>query len=248
MEMEHSPRNEMNMRTTTSLLVLAVALAFAPVAIAETSTPDVATAVVRTVRFARNHPFTRGAVLSSSECAAGIAFSSNPVGAASVGLPVLLVGNLTSLWMKPGEVRPQYLPNQDLVSVLRNVRRLGQRHPFLGREIQNAAGTFCLSYGLTRAGRAHSVKPSSATPKDPKGGAGDPPPVPKCSGNACAGGGPQPPSGGGSGSGQPPSGGGSGGSGSGSRCIQDCGLGNGGVNGGQDINKPPFPGQGPKGN
>jgi hypothetical protein len=63
-----------------------------------TSTPDVATAVKKAAHFVyrpqKKHKFTRGAVLSSGECVAGIALSSNPVGAAAVGLPVLFVGNV----------------------------------------------------------------------------------------------------------------------------------------------------------
>src|SRR5216684_1045560 len=105
----------------------------------------------------------------------------------------------------------------DVVSGVKAVNRYfkkrpTQKHPTL---LQDASGSFCLAYGLSRSGRTKPqakinkpVKPTEPTdptsPTDPPTvNGGDPPTQPT--------------------------------------------AGNGGVNGGHDTNKPPFPGKGPKG-
>jgi hypothetical protein len=222
---------------------------------------DVVSGVNAVNKYFAKRPTQKHAILSTGECAAGIAFSSNPVGAAAVGLPILVVGNGLAYFLR--NVQPSsYLFNQDVFSIVRNGGRYVKNHPTL---IQDASGSFCLAYGLSRSGRA---KIKIKKPTNSGGGDG---------GNNGGDGGNGGNNGGGSGGGS--NGGGDGGSGSGGGngggnggdggnggnggnggggngggkppkepCIQDCGFpGNGGTNGGHDGKKPPFPGHGKPG-
>ena len=218
-------------------LFLLLTLAFVPAEAKQQG--DIVSGVKKVNLYFKERPTQKHAILSTGECAAGIAFSSNPVGAATVGLPVLALGNGLSYFLR--NVRPvPYLPNQDVVSIVRNSGRYVRNHPTL---IQDASGSFCLAYGLTRSGRTPKVKVKN--PGSNGGGDGGNGGNGSGGGNGGSGGGN---GGGGNGGGNGGSGGGNGGNGGGSGggnggCQQDCGLpGNGGVNGGHDGNKPPFPG------
>ncbi len=208
------------------LVAIATIPANAGLAVGSTEGGDVVSGVKAVNRYFKKRPTQKHAILSTGECAAGIAFSSNPAGAAAVGIPVLALGNLSAYLLrnaKPGA----YTPNQDVVSIVNNAGRYVGKHPTL---LQDASGSFCLAYGLTRSGR---TKPTAkAKPTDPSD--------PTDPGDGGSGGG----NGGGSGDG--------GGDGSGppvkGPCTvhggTDCGIGNGGINGGNN-GKPPVtpPGQ-----
>jgi len=209
---------------------------------------DVVSGIVATKKYFDNRPTQKHGILSAGECAAGIAFSRNPVGAATVGLPVLLVGNGFAYFLRNAKPVP-YSANDDVRHIVFNFGKYIHNHPTL---VQDASGQFCMAYGLTRSGR----KVAKGNPKAGGGNGGnDGGSGQGGSGGSGSGGGTGSGSGNGSGSGSG-SGGGSGssggsgsgsggtGGGSGSGCQQDCGLpGNGGLNGGHDTNKPPFPGK-----
>lgn len=203
-----------------AIIVLGLLATFWMSAVSHAQT-DVVSGVKAVHVYIDKRPTQKHAILSTGECVAGIALSQNPVGAAAVGLPVLALGNGLGYLLRNENPGP-YSPNQDVASFFHNVGRYLEKHPTL---LQDASGTFCMSYGLSRHGRA---KLSKAKPQGGNTGSNNPSgtqPGDGGSGNA-----------GGSGSG-------SSGSGSGSGCQQDCGLpGNGGVNGGHDGKKPPFPG------
>ncbi len=242
----------MKLKHLALTLILAVTSAFGQ--------GDVVSGIKAVNRYFNQRPTQKHAILSTGECAAGIAFSANPAGAAIVGLPVLALGNGLGYFLRNAQATP-YTPNVDVVSFFHNAGRYIENHPTL---LQDASGTFCMSYGLTRSGRTKPAAKSTPTPKhnptpkpDPtQTGAGD---TGGSNGGTGTGtgstGGDSGGAGSGSGSGSGGSGSGSGGNsgggpgsgGNGNGCIQDCGFpGNGGVNGGNDTKKPPFPGHGPK--
>src|SRR5216684_4037852 len=207
----------MKLKHLAVLVLVAIAttanagLAFGSTDVSSSSQGDVVSGVKAVNRYFKKRPTQKHAILSTGECAAGIAFSSNPVGAATVGLPVLALGNGLAYFLRNAQPTP-YTPNQDVVSFVHNAGRYIEKHPTL---LQDASGSFCLAYGLSRSGRTKPqakinkpVKPTEPTdptsPTDPPTvNGGDPPTQPT--------------------------------------------AGNGGVNGGHDTNKPPFPGKGPKG-
>jgi hypothetical protein len=118
--------------------------------------------------------------------------------------------------------------------------RLYQNHPGWSKFVQAVSPLGCFGY----KGAKHKVAKKPATQGGHEGGTGGTTNPPSGGGGGTTtppgdGGGTTPPGGpGGGGGGTPPPGG---------HCIQDCGIpGNGGLNGGHDLNKPPFPGHGPK--
>jgi len=178
--------------------------------------------------------FIIGAITASAACGVSIGFSSNPALAAGVGIPVLIGG--------------QYFAH-----------RLYQNHPKWSAFVQLLSPLACFSGGFHHAPLKKPAKitkpqpPSTPQPPTPPTPPGNPPPGPggNPGGNPPPGpggnpGGNPPPGPGGNPGGNPPPGpGGNPPPGGGSGCIQDCGFpGNGGVNGGRDIKKPPFPGKG----
>lgn len=225
--------------------------------IASSGNGDVVSGVKAVNTYFDKRPTQKHAILSTGMCAAGIAFSRNPVGAATVGVPVLVVGNGFAYFLRNSKPVP-YSKNDDLRHIVLNIGKYAHNHPTL---LQDASGEFCLAYGLTRPGRkiAKPKTPTQGNGGNP--GGGNPPSGGGDGGNGSGGSG----SGGngGSGSGGSGNGGGSGsggngggsgsgtgggngggGNGGGSGCQQDCGLpGNGGTNGGHDGKKPPFPGK-----
>jgi hypothetical protein len=194
-------------------------------------------------------------IVSAGMCSAGIAFSNNPSKAASIGIPVAAVGNLlawkvakrhpkvaTLLQIGSGGAclgtglslssKPQTVLSPHVVSPLSpSVPTTGTGTGASGGSGSSTGG----SKGNGGSGSTASSGTGSGTGSS--GGSGDGGPE---AGNSGTGGT------GGTGSGVTGTGGNGSGSGSVPRCLQDCGLGNHGVNSGNDTKKPPFLGVGPR--
>ncbi len=203
-----------------------------------------------------------GTITSGGMCSAGIAFSKNPSRAASIGIPVAFVGNLVA-W-KIGKRHPKVATLLQIGSgsaclatglslsskpkpILNPLSPPSPSVPTTDAGIGTGTGTSGGSGGTggnTGSGGSGSTG-SGGTGSSGGSGAGSTGSGNTGTGSTGTGGT------GGTGTGGTGSGGsGTDGEGSGSgivpRCLQDCGLGNHGVNTGNDTKKPPFPGLGPK--
>ena len=217
----------MKLKHLALTLILAVTSAFGQ--------GDVVSGVKAVNRYFNERPTQKHAILSTGECAAGIAFSANPAGAAIVGLPVLALGNGLGYLLRNAQATP-YERNVDVVTFVHNTGRYIKNHPTL---IQDASGEFCLAYGLTRHGRTKPAAKRTPQPKPQPQPQPNPTPEPTPTPDPTPTPNPTPtPTPDPTPTPTPTPAPGKG-------CIQDCGFpGNGGVNGGSDTKKPPFPGKG----
>jgi len=215
-------------------------------------------------------PFIKRFIIAAGACGLGIGLSANPATSAEIGVPILLGGNYVAYrlyqnhpkWSafiqavsplgcfgyKHAKVQAKknstsLNPNPSSPPAPANPPSGGSGSGGLGSGGHGgpppSGGSGSGGSGSGGSGSGGSGSGGSGSGGSGSGGSG--------SGGSGSGGSGSGGSGsGGSGSGGTGSGGsGSGGSGSGGRCIQDCGLrGNGGVNTGNDLKKPPFPGVG----
>ena len=198
--------------------------------------------------------------VSTGMCSAGIAFSNNPAKAASVGIPVAAVGNLlawkvakrhpkvaTLLQIGSGGTclgtglalssKPQPVLSPHVLSPLPPSGSTGSGIG-TGTGISGGGNGGSTGSSTVSGGSGSTAGSGFGTGTVSSGGSGN---GNSNSGNTGIGG----TGTGGTGSGGIGGGGDSSGTGSVPRCLQDCGLGNYGVNSGNDRKKPPFPGLGP---